>query len=173
MVPHKGHDLIAETLNLLKDKGEYIFLNIGAFSDVNSQSVIAKQSLNDLIAKYSLQDRYIHISSFLTQEQIYLLLNLSDIIVFPYKKNNESASGAVRNALLTDVPVLVSNEKVFDDIRDYVITLDSIDPKVIAEDILKYIGDRSSEQLMKRKEYISKNHYSDKIKEIINTIYNG
>ena len=156
MVPHKGHDLIADALNLLKDKGEYIFLNIGAFSEVNSQSVIAKQSLNDLIVKYSLQDRYLHISSFLTQEEIYKLLCISDIIVFPYKKNNESASGAVRNALLTDVPVLVSDEKVFDDIRDYVITLDSIDPKLIAENILKHISDKSSGQLVQRKEYISK-----------------
>jgi len=173
MVPHKGHDLIAEALNLLKDNSEYVFLNIGAFSDVNSQSVIAKQYLNDLIVKYSLQDRYIHVSSFLTQEEIYKLLCISDIIVFPYKKNNESASGAVRNALLTDVPVLVSNEKVFDDIKDYVITLDSIDPKVITENILKHIGEKSSEQLIKRKEYISTNHYSDKMKEIINTIYNG
>lgn len=173
VVPHKGHDLIAEALNLLKDKGEYIFMNIGAFSDVNSQSVIAKQSLNDLIVKYSLQDRYIHVSPFLTQEEIYKLLCTSDIIIFPYKKNNESASGAVRNALLTDIPVLVSNEKVFDDIRDFVITLDSIDPKVIAENIERHVIDKRSEQLVKRKEYISKNHYSDKMREIINTIYNG
>jgi glycosyltransferase involved in cell wall biosynthesis len=172
MIPHKGYDLIAESFNYLNDKDKYIFLNISAFSEGNSQSVIANKQLDDVIQKSNLQDNYIHISSFLTQEQIYLLLNLSDIIVFPYKKNNESASGAVRNALLTNVPVLVSNEKVFDDIRDYVITLDSIEPKSIAESIMKYINAENINDISKRKEYIKKNLWSEKMKEIINTIYN-
>jgi hypothetical protein len=71
-----------------------------------------------------------------------------------------------------NVPVLVSNEKVFDDIRDYVITLDSIEPKSIAESIMKYINAENINDISKRKEYIKKNLWSEKMKEIINTIYN-
>ena len=172
MIPHKGYDLLAEALNLLKENDDYIFLNVSAFSDGNSQSIIANQQLDDIIKKNRLANRYIHISSFLTQEQIYILLSLSDIIIFPYKKNNESASGAVRNALLTDLPVIVSNEKVFDDIREYVITLDSIEPRVIAETVMKHINDKKLTTINERKEYISNNLWSEKMKEILNTIYN-
>jgi glycosyltransferase involved in cell wall biosynthesis len=172
MLPHKGHDLIAESLAHLKNLNEYVFLNVSAVSDSNSQSVIANLALKETIKNNHLENNYVHIGSFLTQEQIDKILQITDILVFPYKPNNESASGAIRNALLVNSPILVSSEKVFDDVRKYVITLNSIDPRNIAESIENNILNTDLSIIENRKKYVKENSWEEKMKEIIKYIKN-
>lgn len=71
-------------------------------------------------------------SDFLSDEESYELISSADIVVYPYTKTGESASGAVRLGLATNQLVAVSPLPIFDDVRSSVYTLPSIDSAGIA-----------------------------------------
>jgi glycosyltransferase involved in cell wall biosynthesis len=56
----------------------------------------------------------------LSEEQIHAHLSAADLIVFPYQTTQESASGAIRFALASRRPVVVTPLSIFDDVEELV-----------------------------------------------------
>ncbi len=69
------------------------------------------------------------------------LLSGCDLIVMPYQETPESASGAVRLALSSGVPVAVSAIGFFDDLRDAAHRVDANDPAQLSDGIARLLED--------------------------------
>ena len=59
-------------------------------------------------------------------------LSKTDLVVFPYQFTNESASGAVRQAISSMAPVAVTPLSIFDDVSPVVYKLPGTTPSLIA-----------------------------------------
>ncbi|MEA2019424.1 MAG: glycosyltransferase [Campylobacterota bacterium] len=57
-------------------------------------------------------------TKFLDDSVSYKLLDEADLLVMPYHKTNESASGAIRYAMSTLKPTLCTNQPIFNDVKD-------------------------------------------------------
>lgn len=84
------------------------------------------------IAELGLEANVTIYSDFLSDDESFDLIGQADIVVYPYTKTGESASGAVRLGLATGKLVAVSPLPIFDDVRDCVYALPSSDPAGIA-----------------------------------------
>lgn len=80
-------------------------------------------------------------TEYLQDEDSLALLNQCDLLVLPYRDTRESASGAVRIAMASRVPVLVTPVKIFDDIGDAVIRAEGMDSEALATAIARCLRD--------------------------------
>jgi len=78
---------------------------------------------------------------FLPVERIESLLSECDIIALPYDESDDSASGAVRTALATMVPLVATRVKIFGDLGNAVCRADSNDPQILANTIAPLLRD--------------------------------
>lgn len=85
----------------------------------------------------------------LPMDEILRRLSLCDLIVFPYRPNSESASGAVREVVGLGIPILCTPVSTFGDIISFSIVSEGFDPIDIADAIYSIYIDR--EQLNSRK----------------------
>ena len=76
------------------------------------------------------------INDFLDAEEMLFLLSACDVLVFPYQRSEESASGAVQLGLAAGRPVLTTPLPVFADLAEVVHQLSATDALAIAEGVL-------------------------------------
>src|SRR5690606_32027634 len=105
------------TLNLLKAveilKENYAKILLVAATAVSSNNIFAK-GLSEEIAKYSVEnglaEHFLLIPDFLEKSQVSVLMQIADVVVFPYIDTaGESASGAVSKGLASNNPVVVTD----------------------------------------------------------------
>ncbi|MDT8870503.1 glycosyltransferase [Komagataeibacter rhaeticus] len=70
---------------------------------------------------------------FLPVAEIETLLEGCDVIVLPYDESDDSASGAVRTALATMVPLVATRVKIFSELEGAVAWADNNDPDELAK----------------------------------------
>lgn len=162
LLPHKGvEELIKVIYKLKQNKYNCKLLAITASHYNNEVSVQTLQKCNELISKYGLENEVYIVTDFLSDEEIFTALSISDVIVFNYLNTLESASGAIRKALQTDVPIIVNDSGIFDDIREYCISgsseLNSLSDKII--DVV-YNRGNYKKIIEKRLKYQKLNNYS-------------
>ena len=88
-----------------------------------------------------LADRIEFRTAFLPQMRALDGLATCDVLVLPYQPSKEAASGAVRGALTTGVPVAVTPIALFDELGDAVHRCDGIKPDDVATGLDRLLGD--------------------------------
>jgi len=97
---------------------------------------ICKKTIKDLNLTHKVE----LVTDFLDDEVSLDYLQKADLLVMPYKKTNESASGAVRYAISTCKPVLCTKQPIFDDVADIVHFTDGFSSQDIANAIQSLLG---------------------------------
>ena len=82
--------------------------------------------------------------SFLPLEEINTLLRCCDLIVLPYEQSKESSSAALRTALGSGVPVVVTPIGLFDEAADAVARTGGMDAASVAERIAELLTDQAA-----------------------------
>ena len=86
-----------------------------------------------MIDKLHLHD-YVKINTtFMSDKETLKKLSKTDLVVFPYQFTNESASGAVRQAISSFTPVAVTPLSIFDDVAPVVHKLPGCSSTLIAK----------------------------------------
>jgi glycosyltransferase involved in cell wall biosynthesis len=146
-LPGKGLEQILEAFAMLnvRMKGRVHLLFVNAeYPDRRSAELLRTLYLR--IEELGLTTSCTIISEFLSDEDSVGYLQTADLIVFAYQKTGESASGAVRVALASGVPVAVTPIPIFDDIGDAVFRLSGITVDAIAnglEEILQNLAEQN------------------------------
>lgn len=137
LLPHKGISQLIEAFSrLLAEFADLHLLLVNACYPV-AESSEEQQRCQQLIQQLGIASRVTMINDFLPSEESVNLLNLAELIVFPYQQTQESASGAVRQGLAANRPVICSPLTIFDDLADAVLFL----PGGSVEDIQQGIRD--------------------------------
>ena len=112
------------------------------------------------------------VNEFLDVEEMLFLLNACDVVVFPYQRSEESASGAVRLGLAAGRPVLTTPLPVFADISEIAEQLPGTDATAITEGILSVLGDagRRAEILQRQQSWVRANSWAAQAARLCNII---
>jgi glycosyltransferase involved in cell wall biosynthesis len=112
------------------------------------------------------------VNEFLDVEEMLFLLNACDVVVFPYQRSEESASGAVRLGLAAGRPVLTTPLPVFADLSEVVQQLPGTDATAITEGILSVLGDagRRTEILQRQRSWVRANSWAAQAARLSNII---
>lgn len=125
-----------------------------------------------LVKKLNLTKSVEFVTDFLSDEESFEYLEKADLLVMPYKKTNESASGAVRYAICTAKPVLCTKQAIFDDVADIVHFIKGFSSEDIADSIIMLLQD--AEQLgskyQKQKKWIKEHDWKSISKLLQNLI---
>ncbi len=140
LLPNKGVEVILEALGLLKHAGhtDFHFLAVTA---AYLNAALTQNYVNQLIPiiqKYDLVNQITFLTDFLPHEEVYKLLSLSDVVAYPYTTSSESASGAIRNAIITDAALITTPLHIFADIRNFSRQTTGISGQALAEELLNH-----------------------------------
>lgn len=143
-LPDKGLVEIVHAVALLKAAGLPVRLRMlnAEYPDAISANEIEKvrAAINDLGLH---RDVDLH-TEFLDDEACLAMLGEADLLVNPYQRSNESASGAVRYGLAAGCPVLVTPLPIFEDLGASVFRSMGTTPRDLAEAIEITIGHLTS-----------------------------
>jgi glycosyltransferase involved in cell wall biosynthesis len=131
--PHKGVLELIEAFEVLghSSPGAHLLLLCSEYPSADSHEY--RQRCEDRIARSPLAGRIHATFDHLPLETAGLLLQACDLLVFPYSPSNESASGAVRLAIASKRPIVVSTSGIFEDLRGVAETAPSLQPEALAE----------------------------------------
>lgn len=135
LLPHKGIKELIRAFNILQNKYSDLHLLL-----VNAlyPALISEETKTEclqIIEDLNLSNKITMINDFLEDEESLVLLECSDMIVYPYQYTQESASGAVRFGLAANRPVICTPLDIFDDVRDIVVYFPGNTPAEISEGI--------------------------------------
>lgn len=140
-LPHKGIFESIQAISLLKRKyNDILFLVISSLYPVNeSQAYLEKcqKEVRDL----GLTDNVLFFPNFITEERVFELLQISDIIVMPYTTTQESSSAAVKFTFAAMKPVVVTDLSIFSEYKDEVYKISKSNPEEIANAIQSLLTD--------------------------------
>lgn len=115
-LPHKGLREVVDAVAELRRQGLSVrLLMLNAEHPAPSSAAMA-DALRVQIDRLGLHEQVRLVSEFLPEAKAAALLGLADLLVFAYQDTQESASGAVRHALATGRPVLVTPIPIFDEL---------------------------------------------------------
>jgi hypothetical protein len=125
-----------------------------------------------LVRLLEIEDRVRMTSEFLEVEETLFLLSACDVIVYPYQRSDESASGAVRLGLAAGRPVVTTPLPTFSDISDVVHQLGGTGPTEIAEGIISLLRDEEStaDLLQRQRDWVRANGWAIQAARISNIV---
>jgi glycosyltransferase involved in cell wall biosynthesis len=139
-LPHKGiADLIAAASQLATAWPELRLRLVNAcYPNPESEAEIAR--CRALAETLGIAGRIEWLTDFLPRERIDALLRGCDLIALPYRASEDSASGALRVALSSLVPVAASRVPLFEEAGGVVEGLTPGDPARLAEELAALLG---------------------------------
>jgi len=170
LLPHKGTDELIKAISIVKETKPNI-LGIIAASTKNIQhsrdSLETKEKCENLIRELDLKDNILFIAEHLTFEKISELLCCCDLITFSYIDSAaQSSSAAVRNALVIERPILVSDLEVFSDLEDVCPKITPSFTEELADTIISYLDDsKKYNQVVEVIKYYNKQTHWAKVSE--------
>ncbi len=140
-LPGKGMDTLIEAASRLRDRWPHLrLLLVNAEYDApESRDEIRR--CRQLAEALDLADRIEFRTAFLPQMQALHMLSACDVLALPYRPSREAASGAVRGALTTGVPVAVTPIALFEDLGDAVYRCGGIEADDVASGLDRLLGD--------------------------------
>jgi glycosyltransferase involved in cell wall biosynthesis len=134
-LPQKGIRELIRSLPLLKEK--YPDILVLALCSLYPAPISKEyfDSCKKEVEELDLKKNVAFFTDFLDDEVIIELLHASDIIVMPYQETKESASGAARIALASCRPVIVTDNRIFDEFSSCVHRIPECSPEAIAKGI--------------------------------------
>ncbi len=139
-LPHKGIAQLIEATAVLRQSwpGLRLRLVCARYPDARSDDEIAR--CEALVRALELEEAVEWHTAFLPHARRLELLSECDLMVMPYGPTQESASGAVRQALASGVATLVSDLPIFADLDGSVERLHATTPEVMAGDIARLLS---------------------------------
>lgn len=176
LLPQKGiPELITAFSEIQKEYKNLHLLLLNALFPNPASEELRDKCLN-LIQKLDITSKVTMINDFLEDDDVLSYLKCSDIIVFPYQKTAESASGAVRYGIASQRPVLCTPCDIFHDVEDIVyFTPDNSIHGIIKG--IKYLLDHPDELNIKHEFQVKwvKNHswesLGKRLSRIIESLY--
>ncbi len=140
-LPGKGIDTLIEAASRLRERWPHLrLLLVNAEYDApDSRDEIRR--CRQLADALGLADRIEFRTAFLPQMHALDMLASCDILALPYRPSKEAASGAVRGALTTGVPVAVTPIALFEELGEAVHRCDGIDADHVAAGLDRLLGD--------------------------------
>jgi glycosyltransferase involved in cell wall biosynthesis len=140
LLPHKGILELLAAVQLLRAD----FPNLGLLAQCALHQDKSSQQFEHLvrqrIKELGCSSNVMLSTRLIPPEEAALFLQLSDLVVLPYKDTSESASGAVRFALASGRPVITTKSAIFADVADATWQIESSTPQSIAEGIRTVLG---------------------------------
>jgi glycosyltransferase involved in cell wall biosynthesis len=136
LLPHKGVLETIKGLPLLINKyPDILFLVVSSLfpGDISREYM---QKCQAEVDKLNLNSHVVFFTDFLEEEEIIELLQASDIVVMPYKETKEASSAAIRFALASHRPVIVTDIPIFYEFKDNVYKISKCSSDIIAEGII-------------------------------------
>lgn len=132
-LPPKGLVQLIDALALLREGGAHVALEM-----VNAEypAHISAEAIAEGRARIDALGLHDHIrleTAFLEDAESFARLARADALVFPYQQTAESASGAIRQALALNRPVIATPLRIFDDVDPLILRLPGTDAVSIAE----------------------------------------
>ncbi|OZI41827.1 glycosyltransferase [Bordetella genomosp. 4] len=140
-LPHKGLIELIEAVDIMRRAGLAVRLRMVNAEYPAPESTELIRQARARIAELNLGDHVELHTDFLPDAQSLALLRGTDIMLYPYQKTGESASGAVRYGLAVGKPVVVTPLSIFDDLGDSVFRLSGIAPADIARGLETLLRD--------------------------------
>ncbi|MCZ0733005.1 glycosyltransferase [Phreatobacter sp. AB_2022a] len=139
-LPHKGLRELVKAFSILAQADPLLTLQLfNAEYPVDLSKDLARDLRADIEA-LGLTERAQLRTEFLPDETALAHLSQCNLLVFPYEKTGESASGAVRFGLATGRPVLTTDLPIFEDVKALVFQATSNEPATLAGDIAEIIN---------------------------------
>ncbi|MCB1828150.1 MAG: glycosyltransferase, partial [Coxiellaceae bacterium] len=155
LLPHKGIVQLIEAFSglLVEFPNLHLLLVNACYPGMESHAEQAR--CQNLITQLGLTARVTMVNDFLVNEESLSLLNLAELIVFPYQNTQESASGAIRQGLAADRPVMCSPLSIFDDVADTVLFLPGVSVSDIQQGIHDFLktADQSEAQIERQRQW--------------------
>jgi glycosyltransferase involved in cell wall biosynthesis/lipopolysaccharide biosynthesis glycosyltransferase len=134
-LPHKGLLELIEAVALLRERDVPVELRmINAEYPVPESKQLIEQ-VKQRITASGLEKSVTLCTEYLDDRDSLGRLAEADLIVFPYQKTGESASGAVRYGLASGRPVAVTPLDIFEDVSEAVLYLEGVTPDRIANSL--------------------------------------
>lgn len=159
----KGFVELIKSLVILKQQiPNILLLSITAINTNNSTSRHTYKLMQEEIEKNDLKNNIIVFPTFLETPVVIRLLQAAEIIVLPYAQVKEGASGAVKYALASRRPVILTDSYIFTGL-DTGLKLQNNDPAVLAAGIAKVLNDDELRLSMQQKarDYFTKYNWED------------
>lgn len=143
---HKGIDKLIQAIAGLKRRWPGIKLRLvnARFPGNDQDSFI--QSCQDMAIKLGIEDAIEWYFDFLPVEKIEKLLGECDVIALPYSESDDSASGAVRTALATMVPLVATRVQIFSELGNAAAWAENNDPN----ELIRVIGNLLESPALRR-----------------------
>lgn len=132
---HKGIDKLIRAAAVLRREWPGLKLRLVNARFPNPEHEGAVDECRALARALGIEDAIEWHLDFLPVDRVNALLAGCDLVVLPYDDSDDSASGAVRTALSSMVPVLATRVKIFAELGAAVGWADSNDPDVLATTI--------------------------------------
>jgi len=111
LLPHKGQIELVEAFARLPGWDQLLLL-----CATREGTGKTENKINSIIKQNQLESKVRLVTDFLDDDVAISTLSKCELLVFPYQKTNESASGAVRMGVAAGTPIAVSPIPIFDDI---------------------------------------------------------
>lgn len=133
LLPHKGLQQLIEAFAQLAAADDSLHLLLVNALYPLAVSEQERDACLALIDRLHLNESVTLATDFLPDSQSLALLQLADLIAFPYQRTQESSSAAVRIGLASGRPVAVTPLSIFDDVADALHTLPGTRPEDLAD----------------------------------------
>jgi glycosyltransferase involved in cell wall biosynthesis len=160
-LPHKGLSELVEAMSILKRQGFACHLLMLNAQYPAEASVHAIYSAHEQVKTLGLEADVTIDTAFYSNEQCLQRLAAVDVAVFPYQETGESASGAVRHAIASGTPVVVTPLAIFQDVHAATYTLPGCTPEKIAAGLIPWIQAKQKlQEPMVPSELVTENNQS-------------
>ncbi len=141
LLPNKGLPVLLEALHVLRKTHPQIhLLMLNALYPV-ADSQAEYEHCQAVIGRHGLQDHVTLCTDYLADAAAQELLQVAELIVYPYQRTQESASGAVRFGLASGRPVACTPLPIFDDVDRAVHRLPGVEAADIAVGVDELLRD--------------------------------
>lgn len=176
LLPHKGILETIRAVDILKrnytDYADILYIvSCALYPELSSHSYL-RQCQNE-IKRLNLRNNVIINTQFLPKEEAISWLHLADMLVLCYGFTQESSSAAVRFAISSYRPVVVTKQNFFKDIEDESFQIENNGPALIAKsiDYLYKNEDLQKELVNKAKRRIKENSWDVICDKYIKILY--
>jgi len=105
----KGIEVVLQALpKIVREHPDTVYIVLGATHPnvIKHEGEIYRNSLKKLVREFNLEDHVIFIDHFVSQEELFGFLQISDIYVIPYLSKKQITSGTLVYAMATDNAVI-------------------------------------------------------------------
>lgn len=152
LLPHKGIEKTIHAVALLKNKyPDITYIASCSLYDVDV-SRDYYQRCKETIRKLHLENNVFLFTDFLAPQESIMLLQACNVLVMPYDRTKESASGAVRFCVAAKRPLITTRQDIFKEFEGCSYQIERNDPELIAGAIEYMMDPAAAQEYLKRME---------------------